>query len=137
MAPPPLSGSAISSFLSYVHQPPFHCLLPHSVNYTPLWCPAERCPKSQDSDLEQDIPDLVWLVRNWLEGDGLWQPKKKQGPVRACWKAFWKRRCWNWVWNNEQIYLKAEGRVMQWASIASQAPWHVCSQSHSSPDPQQ
>ena len=37
--------------------------------------------KSQDSDLEQDIPDLVWLVRNWLEGDGLWQPKKKQGPL--------------------------------------------------------
>ena len=31
--------------------------------------------------MEQDIPDLVWLVRNWLDGDRLWRPKKKQGPL--------------------------------------------------------
>lgn len=101
--------------------------------------------------LLKDVPNLRTQIWNrisltwcgWLEGParckmGCGNPRRSpRSSVRACWKAFWKRRCWNWVWNNEQIYLKAEGRVMQWASIASQAPWHVCSQSHSSPDPQQ
>lgn len=61
---------------------------------------------------------------------GCGNPRRSKVLCRGVLEGFLEEEVLELDLNKEQIYLEAEGRVMQWSSIASQAPWQVCPQSH-------
>ena len=84
---------------SLLSQPLPLCFMHLSCSISPThFCPwpfgPQPCtllkfiPNLKVSYLDRDILDLVWLVRNWPAGDGLWQFREEtRFSAAVCWKA--------------------------------------------------
>ena len=136
----PLLSQASSSFLQVFTSPhltaSFLLSLP-SAPHPGVLGEGPTPHNIEDTDLDREIPDLVWSGIGQRER-GCGNPEEKQGfllghPGRLPGGGV----AGTVSGSMSRHFFKAEGKVVQWASIASQAPCQACPQTHPSPGPEQ